>query len=375
MGVSPPLANIIYVGQEKIEGTFTVNTYGEKNLKTYASGGLKEYVFLDGDETELKRRVEGSTTVKYSLRLPKDLKPGNYRIVIVSEQYFTMEEEIESGGTARAFAAIGFVIKLRVPNDGKFLEASMTIEPAKINIGDDVYFIIDMLNFGTEDLTDLYADVTVNDPKGETLSEKQTKSIDILKPGQSRKVVSSWQTGGYSSGEYSIEARIDYGGDYLAEPKSRLRIGDIFIEILDVTTELNGTVGKFIIDIQSNWNDVIKNVYAEIIIKKDDETIDRIRTSSIDISPWGKDKLVAFWERNSLLPGDYDVEIYVYYYDKQARSQLKVNLPELEKEAPSPEMSPLLIIAVGLLVIILLINLIWMMHRLRNNKTEKKRRK
>ncbi|MCK5140432.1 MAG: hypothetical protein KAQ85_11365, partial [Thermodesulfovibrionia bacterium] len=138
MGVSPPLANIIYVGQEKIEGTFTVNTYGEKNLKTYASGGLKEYVFLDGDETELKRRVEGSTTVKYSLRLPKDLKPGNYRIVIVSEQYFTMEEEIESGGTARAFAAIGFVIKLRVPNDGKFLEASMTIEPAKINIGDDV---------------------------------------------------------------------------------------------------------------------------------------------------------------------------------------------------------------------------------------------
>ena len=42
--------------------------------------------------------------------------------------------------------------------------------------------------------------------------------------------------------------------------------------------------------------------------------IDRIKTSSIDLEPWGKGILEAFWEKGILEPGDYDIDIYVYYY-------------------------------------------------------------
>ena len=72
--------------------------------------------------------------------------------------------------------------------------------------------------------------------------------------------------------------------------------------------------------------------------------------------------------------GDYDMEIYVYYYDKQAQKQMRVELPELEKKAPKTE-SPLLMIVIVLLGVILLVNLAWFFVSLRNKSRKKNKKK
>ena len=252
----------------------------------------------------------------------------------------------------------------------------MSINPSKIRIGEIVHFTVDLLNFGTEDLINLNTNIDIKGPNGDVLESNPTTTISLLTPGSRDQLKSYWKSDGYPAGEYSAEAKIDYGGTYLAEPKIKIRVGDILINILNVTTQLNESIGKVFISVESNWNDLIKDVYAEIIIRNGSKVIDRIKTSSINMEPWSRKILTAFWERRALPAGEYELETIVYYEDKQSNKIIKVDLPELT-DLPSPAKidSVLLIVVVSFLVLILIINLVWFFFNLKEKKQGKKRNK
>jgi hypothetical protein len=369
MGVSPPTARFIFIDQDVIESTFTVLPYEEKNIKLFVTGDLADYIFFENNQNVSEFRAEGPTEVKYYIKPPKDLKPGSYRTPIVVTQFFTPEERIRSGGFL-ATAAIGFIVNVRVPNEGKFLETNIKSEPAVIKLGDVVYFTIDLLNVGTEDLRDLETDVVVKNPEGKEVSRKSSTKIDLLKPAEGGSIMSYWETKGSGAGLYKAEADIEYGGKSPAKATSDLRLGDILIKILDIRSEFSESIGKIFIDVESNWNDAISNVYAEVVIKNSTGVVDKIKTSSVNLEPWGKATLTAFWERKTAAPGDYSMEVYVYYYDKQANQQVIVKLPELEKPSPFGKM-PLMIVAVLLLAAILVINIAWFIIKARKKEDKK----
>lgn len=363
LGISPPKIEFIYTGQEIIEGEFKILPMGEKNLKIDAIMDLASYVYFENHSTELRVHLTGDTTFKFYMELPGDIKPGDYKTLIAAEQFFKPGEGRESGFSS-AIPAIGMVIVTRVPNQGKFLEANLVV-PGRIKVGDTASFAIEMLNLGTEDLTNLETEIVIRDPREDVIARKKTTKIGLLKPAQKGTITATWKTDGQSSGFYSAEAAIDYKGKFPLKLKKDFRIGDVYIEIVNVSTNLEESVAIINIDIASHWNDAINDVYAELIIKKDDQIIDEIKTSSVNLGPWGKDRLIAFWERKSLAPGDYDIEIYVYYFDKQSNRHLLVQLPELlEKKAPTPLESPLIIITIVLLGIIVLINAAWFLASL-----------
>ena len=377
MGVTPASSVVVYTGQKEIVGEIKLMADGTKNIRFKANREMGQYIFFEDNQSILEKNVVGAATIKYYIRLPEDIKPGEYLSSIVAIQYFTPEEEAEARGFATGFAAIGHVIKIRVPNDGKYLEAKMSKEPPKLKIGQLVYFTIDLLNFGTDDLTNIKTDIVIKDPDGTELDRRPTNEVLSMSSGAKSKLKAYWNSEGYSAGMYSAEANINYGGKFPAEPKLSFRLGDISIKIINVTTELEGAIGKVFINLESNWNNIITKVYADIVIKNGSETLDTIRTSSIDMNPWGKDTLVGFWERNSLPSGDYDMEIFVYYYDKQAKKQMKVELPDLEKPAPQEEdKSPmLLIVAISILALILIVNMAWFFVSAKGKKEKKKGKK
>ncbi|MBD3163714.1 hypothetical protein GF323_00775 [Candidatus Woesearchaeota archaeon] len=374
IGVSPPSESIVYTGQSRIEGKFIVIAGEQKNIHVFTSRGLlKDNIHFDGNETELRFNAAGQREVLYSIELPDSIKPGEYEHILVAKQYLTPEEKVEMGGFARAFPAIGYILTIRVPNEGKFLEAEMEIIPKEISIGDVVYPTIKLLNFGTEDLTGLSTEIAIRDSK-EIVSRRKTNTVKLLKPGQKSELRAFWESEGHSPGVYSAEAEINYGGEYTAQAKKSFRLGDIFIEIINVTTQLNESIGKIFIDVQSNWNDEIQDVYAEVVIKQNGSEIESIRTSSVNLGPWGRGRLTAFWEKGSLPGGEYDLEIYVYYYDKEARKHVQVRLSELEKPSPAEE-SPLLVIAVILLAFILIVNVLILMRSISSKKRQEKEKK
>jgi hypothetical protein len=370
MGVRPPHVKMVYTGKQAIEGEFEVIPYGDKNIRiSVAESGLKEYISFENSQKELTIHMSSPTRVKYYLLLPDNLKPGEYRTEIICNQYMTPEEKVQLGGFARAIAAVAFVVVVRVPNEGKFLEAELKIEPQKISIGDPIYLTINILNFGTEELSDIQSDIIITDPTGKTISTKKTTKVNLLKPAQTDELRTFWETKGVTAGFYSAESEIAYGGKAPTFVRTDLRIGDILIKIVNVTSILNESIAKIFIDVKSNWNDNIENVYAELSVKNGNNVIDKIKTSAINLEPWGEGRLTAFWEKGSLAAGEYDIDINVYYYDKLAQEQLKVNLEELEKKAPEGgKESPLLIIAVILLAFILIVNVLIMFRNFSKKK-------
>ncbi|MBR9699938.1 hypothetical protein GOV09_05765 [Candidatus Woesearchaeota archaeon] len=370
MGVAPSSHNLIYTGAKIIEGSYFVYPDEEKNVRSYGVGDLKEYLTLNDGETEIRQRISEPTEIKYRLELPENLKPKDYRLKIVNSQFLSDEDKLV-GGFATAFAAMSFVINVRVPNEGKFLETGMSIKPEKITVGDSILFSVWMLNFGTEDLTDLQTEIRVRDPQGVLLARLPTWDIALLEPAQRTGVNVLWKSEGHGSGIYRAEAEIDYGGKNPALTTTGFRIGDIFIEILNITSELNSTIAKIDVHVRSNWNEEIKNVYAELKVKQGEQIFDTIRTSSVNLPAWGEDVLTGFWERGQLKSGDYLLEIFVYYYDKYTQETKSVTLDALGQPLTKEQNNNFTIIIIVFLALILILNILWFFHSTR--KKHKKR--
>jgi len=364
MGVSPSSVEHIYVGQESIKGTFTIISGEEKNIHI---SPLKEIpgniILLNGVEREIKEHIIGSKTVNFEITLPEGLSPGLHKIVLVSEQYFTPEELIQQSGFAAGTAAIAFVIKIRVPNDGKFLEVKhIEIEPSPIKVGDVVYFTLPMLNLGTDDLTNLNSDIIIKNPEGEEIASSPTNTVERLPSGERGSLKAFFRTEDQNAGAYLAQAEIDYGTEAPLKRERGFNIGDIFIKILEVRTDLNDTISRIFITVESNWNEEIQDVYAELTVKDNNNIIDILKTSSIDIPAWSEGTLTAFWERGSIPPGDYSIDIKVFYFDKEANEYVLVTIPEPIAESIEAEKETkgtLMILAVALLALILVINLLW----------------
>ncbi len=261
---------------------------------------------------------------------------------------------------------MAFVINVRVPNEGKFLEAELKVTPEKISVGQPAFFAVKLLNFGTEDLANLQTEVSVSSPDGSTLMKKQTNKVALLKPGDRDELKTYWDTKGAGSGAYQVQGSIEYGGKNPAVPKVSFQLGDIVIRIMNVSTDLTDAIAKINVDVQSEWNEKIEKVYAEIVVKNQSIRYPAIRTSSIDLEPWGAQRLTAFWEREGISPGEYTMDILVYYYDKNANKQVQVSLPHIAQELQAE--GTLMKIALGVLGIILLINLVWFYISMKKKK-------
>ena len=98
-------------------------------------------------------------------------------------------------------------------------------------------------------------------------------------------------------------------------------------------------------------------------MKQGSAEVTRIRTSAIDLQAWQNATLTAFWERETLPPGDYQLEVYVYYYDKRENQQVQVKLEELRK--PSPLTNRSFVVLVIVLGILILLNAAWFLKRAR----------
>jgi len=363
MGVTPPSIDYISDGTPEYRGKFTVLPYQAKNMRITFTGQISEYMtFADGSK-EIEMYMKSPTTIEYIFRPPTGMTPGDHRAMILAQQYLSPEEKIAQGSGSFAIASIAFVVKYRVPNEGKFLEATLTTKPPRANIGETVFFTLDMLNLGTEDLTNIRSSLTITDGGGNLVEEKVLDTVELLRTADYTKRMSFFETKGRSPGHYLVQSKIDYGNpDIVVAPAAEFRIGDILLKILNITADLTGDIGKFGIHIESNWNDEIENVYAEILIKQGDLVIDTIKTSPVTLPPWGDDWLTGFWEKGDLEAGDYDAEIFVYYYDKYARDQVRVSLDDLKARGSDDltiRLSPMTLVGAGV-VLLLLVNFLWL---------------
>jgi hypothetical protein len=378
MGVSPADYEIIYKkGGLIFFGDLQIYTPDPKYVRLSMRGSLAPYIHvplgiqIDNDINIFN--VEGSGyMVQYNVTLPPDIKPGVYEGEIIVSQYLRPEDKVGMMGFG-GFAAVSQVLKLRVPNDGRYLEGKITYQPDKVNLGTVVYFTMKMLNFGTEDLNDLQGQIIVTDRQGKLISQTETGKIATLPAGERGEIQGFWKTQGSSAGIYDVQAVVEYGGIKPMNLTTDVKVGDITLKITNISTNMEGAIAKIFIDLESNWNDDIPSVYAVINIRNASGVLDTVKTSSIDIGPWGKGNLIGFWEKGKLGPGNYKMDIYVYYFDKRASKEMSVRIDADEKKAPKIEMdgSKWFIVAIVGLGVILIVNILWFVLNLKKSKKKK----
>jgi len=340
-----------------LEKTFNFAiTPSNMDIKLSVSGYLSEYVTLS------KTFISSNSTdriFKVIIKLPEKVeKPGHHKVWITAEEVISGLKI--KGNIGTSCNAMVYVL-IHVLNPGKYVE--MSLSAPDVNLNEPVNFAVNVKSFGEEDINSIKAAINVYSPDNEKLATVYTDEKP-LKSNTEENLHAQLSTTGYGAGTYRAVAILDYDGK-TKEDKKSFRIGELNIKIINYTKEFEkDKINRFDVEIESDWGNKIENVYGGI--KVNDGVI---KTPGIDLAPWDRGVIIAYWDTNNVEAGSYDAEITVYYEGKTTVETGKVSVVE-KKEAlvERPGLISLSTTTILILIIILLIiiDIIWITKKGRN---------
>ena len=253
-------------------------------------------------------------------------------------------------------------IFIKAVYEGYYLEPKLVIKSSDIN--EDIKFELELNNFGKEDITDAAAFISIFGSDGNKIASVDTDRLKSqIKSYSKATLYSSW-TPNVKPGFYKAKASVIYH-DKTANVEQDFRLGDLVMNIISVPDKVeSGKINEFLIEVENTWSKPISNVYADIIIKKDNKAVASYKTVSESINAWEKKALKGFVDTANLNPGDYNVEIVLHYEGKTSSKEGVLKIAEQKKESvaePQPIKKPTkLLIPLVLIIIILLITIIYL---------------
>ncbi len=331
IGISPGTITINFEPNLEREVTFKIINNEEKNLRIElkVEGDLAEYIQLS-ERLMAMAPTEKERILSYRINLPENIeKPGTHttRIIAIELPEGTTSEDTYVG------AKVGVISKLFiiVPYPGKYAEAKIDITSGNIN--ETTQFLLEVYNFGTEDIQKAKASISILDPQNKTIATIETNERSINSK-DIKKLSASWIAD--RIGVYKAIATLNYDGEE-ATVEREFYVGNLYIELLDVrVTNFNlGDVAKFEFDVENQWNNLVKNVFAEVIMRSQSgEEIGEFKSTSSDLPPLANDTIVAYWDTSSIEVGDYLSTIAIGYADgkrteKEFSAKISLNSIEL----------------------------------------------
>jgi len=311
----------------------------------YATGDLKDLV--EFDPPILRSVAPGSAPIfNIILKFPKDdggIDPGLHTI------RFGVIEAKSGGNMLKGRTAITIPIVVRVLYPGKYLKAS--IDAPNINVGEMSKITIHLENWGDEEIKEVKSTVRILTPdRKKVLATLYTDSVSIASGGEKNLYV-VFDSFGYEPGSYVAEATIYWDGKETVV-EDAFKIGTLEISITGYTIEFQkDTINPFDIEVQSNWNSMLKNVYAIVDLPNG-----RIQSPTISLPPFQKTILRAYWDTHGIEIGEYDARVIVRYEGGSVGKDIKVRVVEtLEKPWLVRLTSPTFLILVLIIVLIALL--------------------
>ena len=334
----------------------------------YVKGDLKDIVYFE--PPYFKNLLPGSIVpFNVVIKFPSDegLEPGIHTVV------FGVREVESGGGMVGGRTAVELPILIRVLYPGKYLKA--TINAPNINLGEMSKITIHLENWGKELIKEAKAMVRILTPdKKKILATLYTDSVSIPSGGEKNLYV-VFDSFGYEPGSYVAEATIYWDGKETVV-EDDFKIGSLEVSITGYTVEFQkDAINPFEVEVQSNWNDVLNDVYAIIDLPNG-----RIQSPTTNLPPFQKTILRAYWDTHGVEIGEYDARIIVKYKGGSVGKDIKVRVVEtVEKPWLVSLTNPTFLILVLIIVLIALLILInfSVLRKLAGHKkhTARKRRK
>ncbi len=337
IGVSPSSMTLAYEPGD----TRTIEFFGENrnsddaHVRLFIAGPLENYTYL----SETESVIPGSSKKRFNLRItyPESMAPGTYSSSLYIEEITPPEEFLKTGAAFGAKGAVIMHINVKVPYTGRYLEVKFP-PMGSVMPGQMLFFTLNAYNYGGESIKDISSIFTILSPDSSEYAHISTTKIETLNPMDAGELRGYWQVPiDAAHGKYIISAMVDYDGDKPAADKQHFRIGDEFIDITGIKS-LNikpNNIGKFLIDIKSEWGQEIPDVYADVVILYDSNTVEVIRTSSLAVPAFAKESLTAYWEIGEKIEAEYEARIILYFGDKTVEKMISFG-PQKEAKLERP---------------------------------------
>lgn len=308
------------------------------HLITSSEGALDTMVELSGTLAQFVKAYPTEVTadgmrgyLTYEIELPDD--PGDF----VGTHYaiFTVTENPKrrgSGVSARAAVVARF--RVEFPYPGYYAVLGLSVP--SVNEGEEIYAGVNIDNLGRENITDGKLTLIMQDYSQDVVFENRYNGISIGVGGA--ETIEEWvPSEGLPPGEYRAFAVLEYAGK-TTQQDTRFNIGTYDIEIYNHTTSItSGKINRFDIDIKNLWKGKLENIYAVVDIG------DRSFTSATaEADEFGKLKLAAYIDAESMEPGVYEAKITVYFMEISREREISVEVtgapPDGDEEAAEEEM-------------------------------------
>lgn len=315
VGVSPPAKE--YIFEPGIEGEiqfyFRNNLEKPTTLIASLGGELADYATISSEkEMYLNPQEKGYVDVSFSL--PEHIgEPGWHSFNVIAT------EASGSGGTVGARGEVKVPISFFVLYPGKKL--SIKLDAADAGVGQNVSLRLNVFNVGTEPVEQASAKIEIlKDSKkiGEVSSEPfavevmESKNIDIY-----------WNSEGAAQGVYLANAAVAYslGEEYANDT---FRIGTFDIDVTNHTKKVGrNAVNKFFVEVESKWNQKIENIFADINVLKNGNSVASFSAAEQSLEPWQKKRINGFLDAEGLEKGGYNISINVRF-SSQGETKTKV---------------------------------------------------
>lgn len=269
-------------------------------------------------------------SIKLPSELPAEILPGGHTVFIHVEENLS---SITADGIG-AKSAVDILIRILVLYPTKYLGSTLNI--ANINENEDITAEITIANYGEEIINAVKGIIEIYDSNNTLVKTLNTNTKMFLESNSNSKLIAKGNSIGLKPGDYSAKAFINWDENNSVS-ETKFRIGSLDIAINSFTKEMElDTINEVSINIESLWNDLLKDVYA--IISVDEESI---KTPTVDLEPWQKQFLKGYLNTEGLTLGEHPITITVFYGEEEITTKTgTINIIEqkgkLIQEAPAP---------------------------------------
>ena len=324
IGITPSKRQVNFASGQKLTYGIDIINNGHENLEVvlYPRGEFAENVKLSTQMLELGSDDE-SKRVNVDFTMPQKIDvagPHTVEIVAVGSK------NMPAGKGAMVKADIAVISKLiiDVPYPDKYAEARIHVYDTEV--GRPVMISVPVFNKGSKQLDNVNVKIKIFSSDG-TLVDQIVSDTRSLAPGSSTKFAVH-ATKEYFKGSYKAVATVSYDGQQL-EVETEFSIGELTIDIKNlVVNEFSlGDVAKFDIILHNTWSDTLKNVYADMEITGDDNTVyAEFKTVAIDIPSRGIGTLEGYWYTQGIEPGIYTAKVTLHYANKISQKEFELEV-------------------------------------------------
>ena len=326
LGVTPGRTTVDFAPGLEKTASFTIinNEHKSFNAYVYVEGGLRDYITFERDIVPFNAS-DNSHTFTYTVKLPERIDPpGDHwgKIVVM---------ELPAGwdapeGETRIIATVAVIHQLRVkvPYPGKYMQLDLMVQEAVPN--ESVKFFVKLYNLGTEDIAKARATIEILGPTNEVIASIETEP-KAVKSMKREELTAAWKAQ-VNPGIYHAVVTLRYD-DESGKVEKNFYVGNMLVDVLDVSVKdfRLGGIAKFDILTESKWNQPISDVYAHMIISDEQENkVADFKSASVDIEPYERTRLYAYWDTEGVNEGDYISKLILNYADRKTEREIRTRV-------------------------------------------------